>query len=260
MNETKRATRSPRAPGINLEVALKKAEVFYNKEPTHSAPDKVLMKHIGYSESSGVGKVALAALRGFGLIEGRGNSLALSSKALAIIQDRRDGSADRADAIRSAAMQPKVHADVLERFGGKVPSYDNFHFYLTNEKAFTDKGADQFINQFKATMEFAGLADGGILSPGESTDKEVEVDASATSRHGFLVAQSSPMVPDALTLGATMIQDTLTLPQGKVVLQWPATISQEDYQDVEAWLHLMGRRVKRAVAIDQAKDEQETGE
>ena len=51
-----------------------------------------------------------------------------------------------------------------------------------------------------------------------------------------------------------MIQDTLTLPQGKVVLQWPATISQDDYQDVKVWLVLMGRRVKRAVATDGDKE------
>ena len=252
MNTTKRnSVRSPKAPGINLEDALKRAEIFYNKEPTHSAPNKVFMRHIGYTENSGLGKVVLAALRGFGLIEKHGNSLALSSKALAIIQDRRSGSGERVDAIRSAAMQPKVHADVWEHFGGQVPSDENLHFYLTDEKAFTNKGADQFIKQFKATMEFSNLADGGILSPDESTDKEVE---SATSGHGFLVAQSSPTVPDTLTLEATMIQDTLTLPQGKVVLQWPATISQDDYQDVKVWLVLMGRRVKRAVATDGDKE------
>ena len=238
----KKQMRSPRAPAINLENALKKAEVLYRKEPTHSAPGKVFLKHMGYSEISGPGKVSLAALRGFGLIEKRGNSLALSSKALAIIQNKRPGSGERADAIRRAAMQPKVHADVLERFGGKIPSDESLHFYLHHEKAFTDKGADQFIKQFKATMEFANLANGNILPPGESTEKEGEP---AASKHGLL--QSAP---GALTPRPSMNQDTITLNGGQVVLQWPAKLSQGDYDDLKDWLVLMGRRAERAVVLN----------
>ena len=260
MNTIKRkVVRSPKAPSINLEDALKKAEAFYDKEPAHSAPAEVVRKHIGYSASSGIGKAALASLRGFGLVEKRGKRLALSPKALAIIRDRRPGSNDRADAIRSAAMQPKVHADVLDHFGGKVPSDENLRYYLLAEKAFTEKGADQFIEQFKATVAFAGFTDGDILPSDESAASGGEPAglSQLAITGGFQPGKDErrPLRPpaprsDALTPIPTMNQDTFTLDEGKVVLQWPASISAESYEDLKDWLDLMGRRVKRAVVTD----------
>lgn len=263
MNTTKRP-RSPKAPGVNLEHALTKAEAFYKKEPAHSAPAEVFMKHIGYSANSGLGKVALAALRGFGLVESRGNALALSPKALAIIQDRRPGSSERADAIRSAAMRPKVHADVLERFEGKVPSDESLHFYLVNEKAFTDKGADQFIKQFTATMAFAGLTDGDILPSDESAASGGEpAGLSQLAITGGFQPGKDERRPlrlpaprtDALTPRVGMKQDTYSLDEGDVVIQWPARLSQEGYEDLTHWLDLISGKMKRAVSTS---DDEET--
>ena len=44
-----------------------------------------------------------------------------------------------------------------------------------------------------------------------------------------------------------MNQDTFTLDEGQVVLQWPADISAESYDDLKAWLDLITRRMKRTV-------------
>ena len=54
-----------------------------------------------------------------------------------------------------------------------------------------------------------------------------------------------------------MKHDTYTLDEGDVVLQWPSKLSQESYAELEDWLDLMGRKMKRAVT-DQIKGEQET--
>ena len=53
-----------------------------------------------------------------------------------------------------------------------------------------------------------------------------------------------------------MNQDTFTLDEGQVVLQWPASIGPESYQDLKDWLDLMGRRMKRAVTV---RDDEEAG-
>lgn len=44
-----------------------------------------------------------------------------------------------------------------------------------------------------------------------------------------------------------MNQNTLQLDEGNVVLQYPARISPQSYEDLKDWLDLMMRRVKRAV-------------
>ena len=53
---------------------------------------------------------------------------------------------------------------------------------------------------------------------------------------------------------AGMNNDTFTLDEGQVVLQWPAKMSPESYEDFKSWLDLVARKAKRAV------DKKESGE
>lgn len=41
--------------------------------------------------------------------------------------------------------------------------------------------------------------------------------------------------------------DTFTLKDGQVILRWPGRIRLDEYPDLEAWLQLMIRKVKRSV-------------
>ena len=49
-------------------------------------------------------------------------------------------------------------------------------------------------------------------------------------------------------------QDTFTLPEGQVVLQWPSSISPDDYKDLKVWLGLMARTIKQSVATPTIKE------
>jgi hypothetical protein len=160
--------RSPNFPRHDLEDAIKKARTLYEKEGRNAAPRDVVLKHWGYSAKSSSGMVALGAVRAFGLLEGRGDSLKLSSLALDIITDERPASAAREAAIKRAAMLPKVHKDVWDQFDGSLPSDENLKFYLVRERGFTDAGAKDFIAQLRATLAFAQKQSGGSLSSEES--------------------------------------------------------------------------------------------
>ena len=48
-----------------------------------------------------------------------------------------------------------------------------------------------------------------------------------------------------------MKQDTFTLSEGDVVLQWPSGLSKESAEDIEDWLMLVLRKIKRSA--DEAK-------
>ena len=262
-NHKKSRKRSPRAPSLNLKSALEKARAFYDKEPSHSAPAEVVLEHMGHSAKSSGGIVALASLRGFGLVENRGNEVALTETALDIIQDERPESSERAAAIRRIALRPKVHANVLEKYKGKMPSDETLRFYLRREMKFTDSGAHIFIKQFRETLAYAGILNDGKLPPDESAKKKDEPAAlqQRAITGGWQPGKDErrPRLPFASGTGAltprpTMNQDTFTLAEGQVVLQWPSSISPDDYQDLEVWLGLMGRRMKRAVATADDKE------
>ena len=258
-----RRARSPRAPRLDLELALSMARRFYDKEPTRSAPSEVVIEHWGYSSKSSSGPIALSTLRGFGLIEVHGNEIRLTELALDILQDGRAESPKRIRSIRRAALYPKIHATVSEHYGGTIPSDETLRFYLLRDQGFTDKGADVFVKQFRATLAFAfaGIENGVRLPKGEGEEKE---GGSATSerypppQQGGIGAQVPASRSDVLTPRPTMNQDTFTVRGGQITLQFPATNSRETYEDLKEclslWLKLMEKRTKQAVAADGDKE------
>ncbi len=44
-----------------------------------------------------------------------------------------------------------------------------------------------------------------------------------------------------------MKEDVFTLDEGYAVFQWPERISQESYEDLEAWAKLILRKIQRSV-------------
>ena len=110
-------------------------------------------------------------------------------------------------------MYPKIHATVSEHYGGTIPSDGTLRFYLLRDQGFTDKGADLFVKQFRATLAFAGIENGVKLPEGEGEEKE---GGSATSEHypyphpeqGGIGAQVPASGSDVLTPRPTMNQDT----------------------------------------------------
>jgi hypothetical protein len=161
--------RSPGYPGISLETALQRVEAVYQRERRNPTPVNVLLEHWGYAPGSGPGLVTLAALKKFGLMEdigsGAGRRAKLSDDAAKIILDQREDSTERRALIRTLALRPAIHREVWEKFGGALPSDANLRHYLIFDRSFTDVGAAEFVRQFRATVEFAGLSEADRLSP-----------------------------------------------------------------------------------------------
>ena len=144
---------------------------------------------------------------------------------------------------------------------GTIPSDEKLRHYLRNKLGFTDNGGDAFINQFRATLAFAGIENGAKLPNGEGEEKER---GSETSKHysptkqGGMGAQVPAARSDVLTPRPTMNQDTFTVRGGQATLQFPATNSRETYEDLKEclslWLKLMEKRTKQAVATDGDKE------
>lgn len=163
--------RSPSYPAIGLEQAIARARTLYDHEGRNAAPVAAVLGHWNYSAKSSGGRLALAALKKYGLIEDEGSNeqrkVKLTRLALAILLDDREDSPDRTRAIRTAALAPAINREILDRFPDGLPSDANLRHFLLFDRTFTEAAASDFIPQFRATVAFAGLDDAATLSPHE---------------------------------------------------------------------------------------------
>ena len=52
-----------------------------------------------------------------------------------------------------------------------------------------------------------------------------------------------------------MKQDTFTLDEGTVTIQWPSRLSKASFDDLNDWLEIMTRKMKRAVVSESGEQE-----
>jgi hypothetical protein len=186
--------RSPAYPGINLEIATKRAKGLFEKERRNAVAYRVAVSHWGFGEKSSGGLLSIAALKSFGLIEdvqrgAGGRIIKLTDLALRIILDERPDSAQRAVLIKQAALNPKIHAALWKKYGTELPSDSSLHHELIFDFKFNENTVDEFIKEYKETIRFAGLADSDKVSPSVE-DKITDDDGSeATEEENIMQVQ-----------------------------------------------------------------------
>ena len=167
------------------------------------------------------------------------------------------GHPDRAKLLKRAALLPKVHKIVWENCVGAdgLAPENTIQHYLLFEHAppFNKTSIVPFIKQFEATVSFAKVASGGSIADESSHSDE---EASPTG-NGLSVTGREHAV-DIHREQAGMSQNTLQLDEGRVIFEYPASISAESFEDLKVWLDLMATRVQRAVST--AKDDAEEPE
>jgi hypothetical protein len=243
--------RSPAYPGVSLPKAIEYAQAFYAKEHKHAAAPAIAARAMGFTDhKSGAAGTALAALKKFGLLlEDEKGQVHLSPWALDIILAPSEDHAARLKAIREAALAPVVYRELWEKWNGRLPSDQNIGYYLERERSFNPNVIRSFIKDFRATVEFAGLNSGAT---GESSG---EHEQDETGEDGAGGNQGRRQRRRAMQAG--MKEATLPLDVGEVVVQWPEQISPDEVEDIEGWIEVVIRKIKRAA---QARGEEPTEE
>jgi hypothetical protein len=189
---TRRRGRSPAYPGIDLETAVQRAGQLYDRERLYASPVETVAQHWGYKSLNGPASVAISALKKFGLVvdEGSGSDRKVRVTDLAIeILQNPSGEARKA-AKKEAALSPTIHRELWEQYGPVLPSDASLRWELTRGRGFTDTGADEFIPEYRATMQFAELAEAELsealahtptAEESPSQQEEYERPASVTS-------------------------------------------------------------------------------
>ena len=174
--------RSPSYPGIDLELAVQRAQTLWEREHHYPASVETILSHWGYGAKSGGGYAAIAALKSFGLLEDQGSGAERKAWLTDLAQEymTTDDDAKRRGLIQGFATKPPIHAELWNRYGPKLPSDQSLHLYLMRERGFTPNGANEVVSEWKRTMAFAGMTVGGVTVPPQERDKPESKDPTVT--------------------------------------------------------------------------------
>jgi hypothetical protein len=160
------ADRSPNFPQISLAEAIDNIRLVYQREGRSKMPKLSAVKPLGYTSINGRSLGILAALRAYGLLDGRGDDVKVSDDAITIINAPKE-SEERAEALRRSFEAPPAFA--ILRSKGEA-SADTLRWHLIKAN-FRDDSADKLIRVFLESRDLvnaeAGAYDSAAAEPVE---------------------------------------------------------------------------------------------
>jgi len=157
-------SRSPNYPSLSLKEAVEKVRSLHQAIGQQPAPRETIAIGMGYRGVSGASSAAISALKKFGLLEGRGDDINVTNRAMAILHPH--SSEEQKDALKAAASEPELFAELADRFPGKPVKDELLRNYLLRNK-FNPNAVEAAISAYKETMEFVG-GFGGAAEPSSS--------------------------------------------------------------------------------------------
>jgi hypothetical protein len=173
----KKRLRSPAYPYFNLETAIARARAFHQREGRNASPLAVAGTHWGYEAKSSAAAQAAAALMSFGLMhdEGTGDKrkVRLTQDGLKILLDNRPDSRERDELIKKAALSPKIHKQIWDKWGGGISDDNLRHALLFDwEVPFNENSVDSFIREYRDTVRFAKLTESDKVNPEDGNNSD----------------------------------------------------------------------------------------
>ncbi|HSS47520.1 MAG TPA: hypothetical protein VLX28_01115 [Thermoanaerobaculia bacterium] len=130
---------------------------MYQAERRNTAPLEAVAHHWGYSPNSSAANRTIAALLAMGLLEVGDRKARLTDRAVRILLDEREPSPEREQIIREAALLPRLHRKLWDRYRGEFPSDSTLRLHLITEEGFNEGSVGDFLRVFRETLEFAGV-------------------------------------------------------------------------------------------------------
>ena len=241
-------TRSPAYPAIALPQAMDLLGVIFRSFQSHPAPMEAVGEAVGMKAGGSSLNVRLAALKKYGMIDelgdtksgGKSYRVSALGKDLAVLPQ---GSAEHAEALRKAALMPVIYESLWTRFGPELPADSLIRSYLVRERNFNAHQVDGAIADFRATIEYAGLAKEAAAAP-EAESIGQMVQRFATMQPGQIAP--APFKP---TVAAGEVF-TIPLEDGKVA-SIPYPMSRQSW---ELFMQTLRLWEPRLVAEDKSED------
>ncbi len=108
------------------------------------------------------------------------------------------------------------------------------------------------VIQFAEPRQVTGLSEDGIYAFVTGTSSGVPIKELTLVQQPQIIPLAAPQtgalqLPPLVKLTAGSRQDTFSLDEGNVVLQWPDKMSSDSFADFEAWMQLQLRKIKRGI-------------
>lgn len=156
--QKKTRLRSPNYPAIALPDAVEKARRIYNQDGRAGSPMAIALQLIGFSKLHGQSAAVISAMRKFGLVEDKGGKVIPSQTAIDIIEFPEDH-ARHVAAVQKAVLSPAIYSELIEQYRaiGELPSDGSLKPELIADKAFNPNSVNEFLIDFRRSLEYAGL-------------------------------------------------------------------------------------------------------
>ena len=144
-------TRSPNYPSISLPAAFERLDKLWAEVSANLAPRDVVLKSMGYSSANGASLSVLSAMQKYGLLEREGDEFKVSERGKQYLHP--ESAEERHHAIQEAAQEPKLFAELGERFSGGPASDDLIRNHLVR-KGFSVSAASTALLSYRETLAF----------------------------------------------------------------------------------------------------------
>lgn len=239
-------TRSPNYPQISLREAVERIKKIYPKAKRHKTEKVAVAKMLGYSGLSGKSLVILGALGAYELLEGGAKDMRITLEGETLAIDP-VGSKARIDAIEKCFLSPIIFSNIISEYGRDLPSDDILRPYLLR-KDYSPAATDIVIRSLRDTFAFVAEEKEAYSKAGphfSDSSFGVTREKAPTNPLGEIKKVEHKRID--------INQDTFTLEEGQAILQWPANLSPESYEDFNGWLQLILRKAKRSIVEDKGE-------
>ena len=154
--------RSPNYPGLSLPDAIQRIHQLYKAQHTHAAPRDVIAKSIGYNSLNGA-----SAIHKYGLLEKVGDGMKVSERGMTIIAPHNPS--EKAQAIRQAALEPRLFAELFEKFPPPLPNDEVLRNYLIRG-GFAPQAVSAVVLSYRETMDLVDREEVGYAAPSITAD------------------------------------------------------------------------------------------
>ena len=181
-------TRSPNYPSISLPAAFDRLGRLWPAIGSNLAPRDVVLKSMGYSSANGASLSVLSAVQKYGLLERKDDEFRISERGQQYLHP--ESAEERHQAIQEAAQEPKLFAELGERFSGGPASDDLIRNHLIR-KGFSVSAASTALLSYRETLAFVESTPGGDSPPSDSSSSAQSIPAKLEGGADALIPQES---------------------------------------------------------------------
>jgi len=244
MSDQMKRIRSPNYPSISLADAVSRLEALFGRIHKHAAPKEAVVKALGYGGWNGASATVVSAFLKFGLLERVGDdTYKITDRSMRILYGR--DQAEKAAALKEAAIAPSLYAELSGAFPGDLPHDDILRPWLIR-RGFGPSVVSAVIAGYRETMDIVKKSGGGQNHEEPIEEPPMTPASGAANTSPLLPPPSVPSGRSALGIPVPGRLETIMDDDGNsIVVQFPVEPTLETYNFLKEYLEFRITRLRK---------------